>query len=129
MTTALNKRSEENLKEVHADMVRVVRRAATIIDLSVIEGKRSKERQAELVAQGKSKRLDGKHTTEPFSEAVDIIPLPLNWNDTKRFFFLAGVMKMAAAIEDVKIRWGGDWDGDNDFKDQTFNDLVHFELA
>jgi peptidoglycan L-alanyl-D-glutamate endopeptidase CwlK len=26
------------------------------------------------------------------------------------------------------IRWGGDWDGDQDFRDQTFDDLAHFEL-
>ena len=28
----------------------------------------------------------------------------------------------------VEIRWGGDWDGDFDLKDQTFMDLVHFEI-
>jgi peptidoglycan L-alanyl-D-glutamate endopeptidase CwlK len=27
-----------------------------------------------------------------------------------------------------RIRWGGDWDMDNDLSDNTFNDLVHFEL-
>jgi hypothetical protein len=26
------------------------------------------------------------------------------------------------------IRWGGDWDRDNDFSDQKLNDLCHFEL-
>ena len=28
----------------------------------------------------------------------------------------------------IKIRWGGDWDSDNIMKDQTFNDLPHFEI-
>jgi hypothetical protein len=28
----------------------------------------------------------------------------------------------------IKIRWGGDWDSDNIMKDQTFNDLPHFQL-
>ena len=32
-----------------------------------------------------------------------------------------------AAAEGIKIRWGGDWDRDNDLADQSFNDLVHFE--
>jgi hypothetical protein len=27
------------------------------------------------------------------------------------------------------LRFGMDWDGDLDFSDQTFDDLVHFELA
>ena len=28
----------------------------------------------------------------------------------------------------LKVRWGGDWDGDFEFKDQNFHDLPHFEL-
>lgn len=48
--------------------------------------------------------------------------------------FFAGVM---VAIADRlykegeiqhKLRWGGDWDGDHDFKDSKFIDLPHFEL-
>ena len=27
------------------------------------------------------------------------------------------------------VRWGGDWNMDNNFKDQKFNDLPHFELV
>ena len=35
--------------------------------------------------------------------------------------YIAGKMKH-------RIRWGGDWDGDTDVKDQKFMDLPHFEL-
>ena len=28
----------------------------------------------------------------------------------------------------VAIRWGGDWDKDNELKDNGFDDLMHFEL-
>ena len=28
---------------------------------------------------------------------------------------------------DIKIRWGGNWDG-GDLEQQSFDDLVHFEL-
>lgn len=27
-----------------------------------------------------------------------------------------------------RIRFGADWDGDNDYRDQTFDDLVHIEI-
>ena len=27
-----------------------------------------------------------------------------------------------------RIRFGADWDGDNDYRDQTFDDLVHVEI-
>ena len=29
----------------------------------------------------------------------------------------------------IKLRWGGDWNDNKDFSDQTFDDLVHFELV
>ncbi len=37
---------------------------------------------------------------------------------------------MLAAAHDlgIELRWGGDWDRDAEFDDQTFNDLPHFEL-
>jgi hypothetical protein len=28
----------------------------------------------------------------------------------------------------VRVRWGGDWDGDFETKDNKFDDLVHFEI-
>jgi len=28
----------------------------------------------------------------------------------------------------LPIRWGGDWDMDNDLDDSNFLDLVHFEI-
>ena len=36
------------------------------------------------------------------------------------------LLRVAAGL-DIEIRWGGDWDGDNEFTDQSFDDLVHFE--
>ena len=28
----------------------------------------------------------------------------------------------------IKLRWGGDWDRDTQVKDNSFDDLLHFEL-
>ena len=70
---------------------------------------------------------NGKHNQKP-SLAIDVSPYPINWRDTKRFYYFAGVVKAAAYSLGLNIRWGGDWDSDNDFNDQTFMDLVHFEL-
>ena len=60
--------------------------------------------------------------------ALDVCPYPIDWNDKDRFYNFAGLVKGIAISMDIKIRWGGDWDGDNDLKDQTFFDLPHFEL-
>ena len=92
----------------------------------VLEGYRSPERQLELYNNGASKVKIGKHNKNK-SEAADVAPMPINWNNVPAFYYFAGfVMGMAAAMK-IRIRWGGDWDSDKDFEDQSFNDLVHFE--
>ena len=40
---------------------------------------------------------------------------------------MAGLVLGIAAVFGIKIRWGGDWDSDNDLNDQKFMDLAHFE--
>jgi len=48
--------------------------------------------------------------------------------DKRPFDHFAGVVRAVAYEMDISIRWGGDWDGDWNLFDQTFNDLVHFEV-
>lgn len=132
---AFNTRTETNLKEVDPRLVKVWTEVNKIISITVIEGKRSKARQAELFARGASKKLDGKHCEEPFSLATDTVPSDFNWSyaadwkELRKLYFLAGIVKSVSLQLGINIRWGGDWDSDNDFADQTFNDLVHFEIA
>jgi len=46
-----------------------------------------------------------------------------------RFYDFGGYVLGSAERLGVPLRWGGDWDRDHDvFDDQTFQDLVHFEL-
>jgi len=99
-------------------------------DFSVLEGNRSNERQEELFRQGKSKLRAGKskHNQSP-SKAIDVSPYPIDWNNSHRFYLLAGLMFQAAHDLGYTIRWGGDWDQDWDHSDQTFFDLPHFELV
>lgn len=99
-----------------------------VFDLSVLEGKRSLERQKELVSQGKSKTLKSKHLE---GKAVDVAIWEsggYEWDDSKAYYVLAGLVLAEAKRMNIKIRWGGNWDRDADFNDQDFNDLVHFEL-
>lgn len=101
-------------------------------DFMILEGTRTVEQQQQYYKEGKSK-LDGinqksKHQSYP-SLAVDIAPYPIDWNDSKRFYYLAGLVIATANSMGIKLRWGGDWDSDGDFKDNTFNDLPHFELV
>lgn len=101
-----------------------------MIDFTVIEGVRTLEIQGEYYRTGKSKTMNSKHIIQKdgYSHAVDIAPYPVNWEDTVRFAYLAGIIRGIAKNKGVEIRWGGDWDSDGDIHDQTFNDLPHFEL-
>ncbi len=115
----LGKRSTDNLKGVHEDLVRVVRRALELspVDFTVIEGLRTPERQAELMKQGFTRTLKSRHI---IGQAVDIVPLPVDWNNPAPFRLVAEAMKKSAAELGVKITWGGDF--------KTFKDLPHYQI-
>ena len=122
--------SQEHLDTCHKDLQAICNLVIEHYDFTVMEGHRSGKRQNELFRQGKSKVKAGhsKHNSLP-SNAVDLAPYPIDWSDTRRFYFLAGLIKQAAHDLGIKIRQGADWDGDGSFADQTFHDLPHFELV
>lgn len=139
MATFGNK-SASRLSTCHEDLQKICNLAIEYYDFSVTEGTRTKATQMKYFKEGKSK-LDGinkisKHQSTP-SMAVDIAPYPIKWKGNKsraRFYQLSGYMFLAAEILlqagsiSHKLRWGGDWDSDKDFEDQSFDDLPHFEL-
>ena len=125
------KRSKKNLIGVDAKLQNILYEVVKYFDITIIEGRRSQERQNELVAQGKSKTKFGKHVD---GKAVDIAPYPIDWNARDDFHLLGGFVLGMAASMGIKIRWGGDWNASSTFKgrrttkDNNFDDLVHFEI-
>ena len=143
-----SEKSLSRLKTCHPDIQAILNELIKIYDFSIIEGIRSTQRQQELFNAGKSK-LDGitkksKHQDldgSGLSHAVDIMPYKKGTNafsgqekDDRRFYMMMGMVKAISEqlIKEGKIthrvRFGLDWDGDDTFKDQTFDDLPHFEL-
>lgn len=122
--------SRRNLDECHADLRRLFEAVLETHDCAITTGFRSQQQQNIEFESGRSKLRypESKHNRRP-SLAVDAVPVPINWNDREKFYYFAGIVKGTAAVMGIKIRWGGDWDGDNDLHDQTFFDLVHFELS
>ena len=114
---------DERLQRVFLEVVRHV-------DCTILEGYRDEETQEEMVRQGKSKVHwpDGNHNKVP-SRAVDAAPYPIDWEDAGRFYMFAGYVLATANMMGIRLRLGADWDGDFTLKDQSFNDLPHFELA
>lgn len=100
-------------------------------DCSILAGHRGEaEQMTAFSANPQRSKLPwpkGRHNQNP-SLAVDVAPYPIDWQNTKRFYHFAGYVLGIANILKLPIRWGGDWDSDNDLDDQKFNDLVHFEL-
>jgi len=119
------KKSQERLRGVNSELVNVLFELVKIMDVTIIEGVRSQERQDRLVAEGKSKTKFSKHIT---GRAVDLAPYRINWEDRDRFHYMGGMLRGIAHQMGVKVRWGGDWDGDGETKDNNFDDLVHIEL-
>lgn len=118
-----SQRSLDKLKGVHPDLVKVVHRALAISeqDFVIVEGVRTKEKQAEYVKKGVSKTMNSRHIT---GHAVDIYPYlgngKLEMNDWAMFRKVANAMKQSAQELNVSIVWGGDW--------KKFRDGPHFEL-
>tara|TARA_R100000664_G_scaffold33418_1_gene50468 strand:- start:3344 stop:3754 length:411 start_codon:yes stop_codon:yes gene_type:complete len=104
-------------------------------DFSVICGYRNEEEQNALYDSGKSqvKYPNSKHNKIP-SQAIDITPYPVDWSDRESFTYLAGWFMAIAKMKNIEIIWGGDWNGTdnnrggNSLKDNSFDDLGHFEL-
>jgi peptidoglycan L-alanyl-D-glutamate endopeptidase CwlK len=98
-------------------------------DCSVLCGHREEEEQNKAYKAGNSQKQfpHGKHNKLP-SNAVDVAPYPIDWDDRERFQYFAGFVLGTAKQLGIDIRYGGDWDGDNDLKDNEFDDLVHFEI-
>ena len=119
------KRSKQRLKGVDTKLVNVLNELIKIMDVTIIEGLRTQERQDELVAKGASKTRYSKHIQ---GKAVDLAPYPIDWEDRERFHYMGGMVRGLAEQLNVPVRWGGDWDSDGEIKDNSFDDLVHVEI-
>lgn len=131
MTYSFGKSSLEKRDTLHPKLQRVVDEVIKYYNFSIIEGVRTKERQAELFAQGKSKTLDSKHLADPNgkSRAMDLCPFPIDWSDRERFILFAGYVLGTAQQLGIVLVWGGDWNRDFYTKDTGFFDEPHFQLA
>jgi peptidoglycan LD-endopeptidase CwlK len=127
---ALGSESRAALNTCDTRLTQVAEKVVKIMDFKVLEGHRNKEKQNAAFEGGKStiKWPDGKHNKNP-SLAFDVAPWPIDWNDEQRFILLAGLMIGVAWTLGIKLRWGGDWKGAFDPKNNKFKDLGHFELV
>lgn len=125
MTYKLGPTSLLRLQDVHQDLVKVVERAIqlTEVDFTVLEGLRTKERQAQLLKAGATTTMNSRHLT---GHAVDLGALvggKVRW-DWPLYYKIADAMKAASAELGIPVEWGGDW---KKFKDGPHWQLPHKE--
>lgn len=124
-----NQASENKLKKLHPDLLKVVRRAQELVkdpDFGAVVTctVRTLEEQKILVKNRASRTLKSRHIPgkDGYAKAVDFAVTlngKIRW-DWPLYARLAEFMKEAAKIENIPITWGGDW--------KTFKDGPHFEL-
>jgi len=125
-------RSKERLKSCHVDIQRLLNELIDYVDFAVVCGHRSELQQDIAYRDGASKLEwpNSKHNKYP-AQAVDIVFCNTSgtqiWEDAQACV-LAGRLLHLAQWMGIGIRFGGDWDGDQDTTDQTFMDYCHFEI-
>ena len=117
------------LKNVHPDLVRVVKRCAAdwrdkTFQFIVTCGTRTLEEQKLLVRKGASKTMRSRHLVAKngYSHAIDLAATldgKARW-DWPLYVKMAVAMKAAAKSENVPIEAGLDW--------KTFRDGPHYQL-
>lgn len=121
-------KSVQRLYSCRRPLIDLFEAVLPVHDCSILEGHRSNARQLALYDEGKTKiPSQGPHNWQ-VSRAVDVAPYPINWENTKRFYFFAGIVMAKADDMGIDVRWGGDWNSNNNLDDQNFFDLVHWEL-
>lgn len=118
-----SQRSEDNLSGVNADLQRLARVALSLssVDFGITEGLRTKERQRELVGEGKSQTMKSRHLT---GHAIDVYAYPTetpsgSW-DWKYYEQIAKAFRLASQQTGIPVEWGGEW--------KTLKDGPHFQL-
>jgi peptidoglycan L-alanyl-D-glutamate endopeptidase CwlK len=119
-----SKRSLTRLNGVHPKIVAILFLMAKEMDLTIVEGVRSEERQNMLFKRGysKVKYPDSKHNVIPnemYARAVDVVPAKTLFKDISEFKKMGILLKKCANELNIDIRWGGDW---------NWKDYAHFEL-
>ena len=119
------KRSKERLKGVDHRLITVLDELIKIMDVTIIEGLRTEERQKQLLEKGATKVKYSRHME---GKAVDLAPYPIDWDNRDGFHYMGGMIRGIGNQLDLKVRGGGDWDSDGDVKENGFDDLVHIEI-
>lgn len=118
-----SKRSEDNLKGVHPDLVKVAHRALelSIIDFGIIEGLRDIDKQMDNIKNGVSWTMNSRHLTGHAIDVVAYVDGKVSWA-WPPYHIIADAFFKASEECRVAVEWGGHWYGKK-------ADGPHFQLS
>ena len=121
--------SKDCLATCDARLQQVFNEVIKHFDCKVLQGHRGQAEQDKAFAEGASQKKwpNGNHNSMP-SKAVDVVPYPVDWTDRERMTLFAGFVIGIAQGMGIDIRWGGDWNENTKVKDNSFDDLPHYEV-
>ena len=121
--------SKTKLSTCDPRLVRVFDRVVETFDCTIVCGHRGEVEQNKAFETGHSQKRwpESKHNTSP-SVAVDATPYPIDWGDRERATFFAGFVLATAREMGIELTWGGDWNHNWQVKDNSFDDICHFEI-
>ena len=117
-----SKTSKSRLITCHPDLQKLFNEVIKYRDCSIICGYRNMfdQNQAYELGYSNAEFPDSFHNSHP-SNAVDVMPYPIIWNDTDGVIEFAGFVMGVAAVMGIQIKWGGHFVEDFDGS--------HYELA
>lgn len=130
--------SAKRLSQAHPLLQKLMNAARERAPFQILDSQRGKAEQERAVATGHSKAHfgDSAHNWSP-AIAVDIAPVPLNWNDLASFKALQAIIGWydpqtgaghgLSKEMTIPVRWGGDWNM-NGKADERLVDMPHYEL-
>lgn len=123
--------SRKRLETCHPDLQRLFTEVVKNYDCAVLCGHRTEAEQNFAFKTGVSKAAWplSRHNTTP-SEAIDVMPYPIDWKDLNRLYHFAGYVLATAHRLGIEIRWGMAWNGDFKFNTKgMLMDGPHWELV
>ena len=100
-------KSHRKLNTCNPDLIRLFNEVIKYRDCKILCGRRNKTEQDKLYPKfTKVKYPNSRHNKIP-SQAVDVVPYPVDWNDIDRFREFAGFVLGIAAMLEIEVKWGG----------------------
>lgn len=148
-------KSREVLETLHLVLAELCTRVVEHYNITLLVGYRDMVTQNKAFRSGVSSKKwpESRHNTLP-AMAVDAAPWPipegwgdlegqtlhardLDWKERVKFYQMVTAFRFVWSqmcaehpeiADNYTLRFGADWDGDGDYRDQEFDDLVHIEI-